>query len=448
MMFRSPFDKEATLYWSILLLNAALFMVWPLAHTIALRKLLLLLAAIAGIALLVKADYRKQIINQSWLQWMMALLAWVAFHAAFLSQNGNDAWREFLGQWLPPYIAMFAGIGVALASRQVHVTHFNRLLLFCALALPVYYLLENLVKWEQVGYLPIGYMKPGEPNFVLAGTDLKTSLTESLEWLLAFAAARMLERWRDGRTDWRWVTVYALGVMVVYVSGIKNLAILLVLNMLLIALIEGWRRGVLRWQRIMMAVVALLLVAVVAIQQSSSISKIWQRAKEDTQIAVDIDRYQHWKNFTQRGLPQNSLGETLSETYYLRVAYARAAWRDMWANPLGYGVSRKAMERLEQQRDATVSLSHAHNSFLNLALAVGLPGLILFGAAMAAALRQLHQARSGWARPAQWVIVFYLLHWLLDALERDHFFEMFLYGVALLTGLALLDDKRNDNTET
>ncbi len=48
-------------YWAILLLNVALFMVWPLAHTIALRKLLLLLSAIAGCLLLWRSAQRREI---------------------------------------------------------------------------------------------------------------------------------------------------------------------------------------------------------------------------------------------------------------------------------------------------------------------------------------------------------------------------------------------------
>lgn len=440
-------NRNNHVYWLILLLNVVLFMVWPLAHTIALRKSLLLLAAIAGCVLLWRSAQRREIFRQPWLILLVCLLAWVVLHAATLSQNGAEAWRELLGQWIPAYLAILAGIGTGLACAKVDAKRFGWLLVVCALALPVLYLLANLVKWVQLGYLPIGYMLPGEPNDVRIGTDLKMSLTFSLEMLVPFSCVRLLEHWkRTGKFTIRtvWVLPLVLALAVAIVSLIKNFLVLLVLSVALTLLVQGLRSGILNVRRLLIGTAVLVLLAALAVNSSNTIHKIWQRAVSDTRIAWDIDHYQNWKSSGKLGLPQNEFGETLSETYYLRVAYAHAGLMAALETPWGYGVTRKAMERLEQKKDPEVSLSNAHNGYLNLSCAIGLPGLILFALAMAAVFWQLKRSSSKWASPAIWMIGFYLLHWAIDPVERDHYLEMFMYVTALMLTMVILDRQKHE----
>ncbi len=378
---------------------------------------------------------------------LLCLLAWVVLHAATLSQNGAEAWRELLGQWMPAYLAIFAGIGTGLAGAKVSAKQFGWLLLVCALALPIVYLLANLVKWVQVGYLPIGYMLPGEPNDVRVGTDLKMSLSFSLEMLVPFSCVRLLEHWKTTgiftiRTIWVLPLVLALAVAIV--SLIKNLLVLLALSVVLTLLVQGFRSGVLNVRRLLLGAAALILLAVLMVNSSSAFHKFWQRAVSDTRIAWDIDNYSTWKNIGKIGLPNNEFGETLPESYYLRVAYAHAGFRAALETPWGYGVTRKAMERIEQIKDPEISLANAHNGYLNLSCAIGLPGLILFALAMSAVFGQLKRSSSKWARPAIWMTGFYLLHWALDPLERDHFFEMFMYTTSLMLTMAILDKQKHE----
>jgi len=422
-------------------------MVWPLDHTIALSKLLLLLAAIAGWDLVRRSPQRSAILKQPWLILMWCLLAWVVLHAAFLSQNGVEAWRELLGQWIPVYFAIFAGVGTGIAGMRVDAKKFGWLLLASALALPILYLLVNVVRWVQLGYLPMGYMLPGEAHDVRVGTDLKTSLTFSLEMLVPFACVRLLDHWKAvGKFTLRtvWILPLILAWAVAIVSIIKNFVLLLILSMLLTLLVQGFRSGILNTRRVLLGMLGMIMLGVVAVNGSVVIHKDWQRAVSDTRIALDIDHYQNWKNSGKFGLPQNEFGETLSETYYLRLAFAHAGLRDALENPWGYGVARKAMERIEQKKDPEVSLAHAHNGYLNMSCAVGFPALTLFALVMAAVFWQLRKSSSKWAMPAIWMTGFYLLHWAIDAIERDHFFQMFIYVMALMLTLSVMDNRKHE----
>lgn len=438
-------EKYTFLYWGILLLNASLFLIWPLAHTIALRKLLLLLSAIAGIVLLVRSKERREILSQPWLVLLGVLLAWVTFHAAFLSQNGAQAWKEYLGQWIPAYLALFAGIGVGLASTKVNNNKFGWMLLTCALALPIVYLLGSLIKWMQLGYLPVGYMSPSEPNDVRVGTDLKMSLVFSLEMMVSFSSVKLLEYWEKiGKFSLRsvWVLPIILAIAVAIISLIKNFILLLTLNVVLILLVQGFRNGVLNAYRLIAGVMSVIMFVVLLVNISNSANQIWQHALSDTRISLDIDNYQNWENFVERGLPKNEFGETLSETYYLRLAYAHAGLRASLETPWGYGVTRKAFEKIEQKKIPDAYLSSTHNGYLNMSCAIGLPGLFLFLLSMTWVVIRLNQSNSKWSRPAMWMIGIYLVHWAVDPVERDHFFELFLFMISLMLTLVLVDNKK------
>src|SRR5512139_2317287 len=118
-------SKTKNWSWAALIVCALLYLVWPTAGTIAARKLLLVMAAITGIVLWLRSEDRYAILKSPWLIFMGLLLAWVVFHAAFLSQNGSEAWSELRGQWLPAYLAVLAGIGLALASRDIDPSVFR-----------------------------------------------------------------------------------------------------------------------------------------------------------------------------------------------------------------------------------------------------------------------------------------------------------------------------------
>ncbi len=437
--------KYFTPYWNILYLHTLLFLVWPLVHTIALRKLLLLITAGIGIYMLFRHERRVAILNQPWLKLMGLLLLWTAVHAAFISQN-SDAWKEFFGQWFTVYVALFAGIGLGLVSTKVAQKKYCYILLASALAIPVAYLVVNLYEWINLGYLPVGFMKPREDNDVRLGMDLKTSLTFSVEMLAAFSSGHLLNNWKQtgrGSLGTIWMLPIILALLVGFVSESKNLIILTLLNLILLVIVQGFRNGAVTVGRLMLWIFAIVLCTTLTIQNSISANKIWKRGLSDIRISLDIDKYDNWKNFLSYGLPENEFGEELPETLYLRLAYAHAGLRAALENPWGYGVTRKAMEDIEKEKYPDIYISNAHNGYLNLSCAVGIPGLLLFVFAMIAVISQLVHSNSKWALPAIWMIGLYLVHWFVDAIDRDHFIQLFIYVVALMTTLALVD--RNED---
>jgi O-Antigen ligase len=424
-------NKKAYWPFASLFFCAALYLIWPLAHTIALRKLLLLVSAVIGVVLWIRSDDRYAILKSPWLILLALLLAWVLFHAAFISQNGTEAWRELLGQWIPAFFAVLAGIGLALASRSFDPTVFRIYLLAVLAAQPVLFLLVSVYKSIQIGHLATEFY------IGMLGTDLKTSLTFSSDMLAALACAKILESYKAGThsiKNYVWLIPIVLAMYVAIFSASLNSILLISACTFLMIVLLGYKLR----NRVLLTSIAVLalLISIYVVSFMPSAETGWKRMISNSKIAVNIDTYKNWTNFRKLGLPENEMGEQLPESFYLRVAYARAGLRAVLEHPWGYGVTRHAFERLVQQKYPDVSIANAHNGYLNLSSAVGIPGLLLFSLVLVAIFRQLKNSSSELAHPAAWMIGIYVIHWALDALERDHFFESYLFVIALLLTLS------------
>lgn len=427
-------NKKILLQLMSLFFCAALYLIWPITHTIALRNLLLLISACIGAVLWIKSDDRYAILKSPWLIFLGLLLAWVVFHVMFISQNGAEARGEFFGQWFPAYLAVLAGIGLALASRSIDPAVFRIYLLAVLAAQPVMFLLVSIYKSIQLGHLAIGFY------IGMLGTDLKTSLTFSSDMLAALACAKILEAYESDTQSSKkyvWLLPIALAMFVAIFSESLNSILLIVACIILMIVLLGYKLKIKISRR---RITVFILITVISIYAASFIPTValhWERVISNTKIAVNIDTYTNWTNFKKLGLPYNEIGEQLPESFYLRVAYAKAGLRTVVEYPWGYGVTRHAFERLMQQKYPDVSIANAHNGYLNLSSAVGMPGLLLFVLAIISIFRQLNKTNSEMAHPAVWMIGIYVIHWALDALERDHFFASYLFVIALLLTLTI-----------
>jgi hypothetical protein len=187
----------------------------------------------------------------------------------------------------------------------------------------------------------------------------------------------------------------------------------------------------------MSIVILFIAISVYVIGFMPTIAQNLERVISNSKVALNIDSYTNWTNIPKFGYPKNEMGEQLSESFYLRVAYARAGVRAALEHPWGYGVTRKAFERIEQQKYPDATISNTHNGYLNMSCAVGMPGLLLFVLALISIFWQLKNSSSELAHPATWMIGIYVVHWAIDALERDHFFESYLFVIALLLTMTL-----------
>lgn len=425
-------NKTKLWSWAALIICAVLFLIWPTAHTIAARKLLLVIAAGIGVVLWVRSEDRYAILKSHWLIFLGLLLVWVVFHAAFLSQNGSEAWGELRGQWFPAYLAVLAGIGLALAGRNIDSTVFKFSLLSILSAQTILYLLVSLFRGMQEGHMSAGYWGI---NDIKLGTDLKTSLTINAELLAALSCAMFVDSFKagvQGIKRYVWLLPIAMALYVAIFTSSLN-AIIVVSGAIGIALAIIAYKQLKRVQPWIVATIALAVVGGgYAVTTMPATKLAMQRAISNVSESVDVDKNQNWKNTSNQAVPLNSLGEKIPESFHHRIARATVGIRLIFENPLGYGVTRHAYQQLVERKypDARM-IGSSENGYINLVSAVGFPALILFMLAVISVYRGLNKSNLQWKRPIAWMITISLAHLALDAIERDHFFEIYLFLLAL-----------------
>jgi O-antigen ligase len=76
-------------------------------------------------------------------------------------------------------------------------------------------------------------------------------------------------------------------------------------------------------------------------------------------------------------VPINEKGENVSGTNYDRISWAIVAIRLLGDNPLGYGLVDRSFRHLSQKVWPESSLAQSHSGWLDFALGVGIPGVLL-----------------------------------------------------------------------
>ena len=121
-----------------------------------------------------------------------------------------------------------------------------------------------------------------------------------------------------------------------------------------------------------------------------------------------------------------------------RESDLNAALRFLSQNPLGTEVSRDAFKSLVSANYATTLVGHPHNSYLDLGISVGLPGLAIWLAFQGTLIWFGWKSFRRWKNPAGialvMVVLGFALRSLLDSIVRDHIIQEFMLTCALLIG--------------
>lgn len=428
----------------LLLVFGLLLFVLPVPGTIALRHSLL-----AVLLLVLALRYRDQwpVAARSAsapLLALGALSAWLLIQAFFISPETAWAWREIKSQWWPAILAFVSGIVLACTVRSA-----SKLVAFSVLALLAQTIFALLACFPD-------FLAQGEfPQAATRWTAGKLEISYANNLLLAFLAVELvfLALYRRAVSHlplWLLLT----GVVLVIVSnlafGARNGIIGSVLMLVSLSLVVFWRERRCLCSRRVTAGILICIGLVGAIGWISYRADArWQKLAETAAVGWDIDASKAWLDRTKHEYPVLQNGEPIDPSAYVRIAWMHAGLRLAMENPLGVGYGRNAFGHALRQH-ADTPLGHAHSGIVDLTIAAGIPGLILWLAFIGICLR------TGWRRyrdqrdPRGLILFFvtagFLGRMLLDSINRDHMLVMFflLLGT-LLPVLSDNDPKGNVN---
>lgn len=426
--------------WTLLFLSGILQLIFSLSHTIALRKLLLLATFLMAFKYFRDAFSNKQQPIRRVIIVFLLLQVWMLVIAGFVSDQPSASFFEWIGQWLPVVIAFIVGIGLANALMKSKLTD-PRVIVVMSILVPITtFLLINAIvvahEWIIAGrFLPS-----------LGGIGDHHGISGYLVALIEpILIADMFASFVKGRRILPfpvWVT-YALLIFAIYsllATTNRNGILTMVLALVICAamMISEIRKAFSPRRVVTFAISMLIAIFAIAFVAFKTDSR-WHSFIETVPIAWDIDRDLVWLNDDGSEVPLTPSGEKIDISEYYRIAWAHEGWRMLMAHPWGTEIARDTFHKLVLEKYGHTTIPHSHNSWIDLGLEIGLPGLILWGWVLWTMAQFGRRAWRKYKDPLgvalAVLVVMFAIRGLLDSIFRDHELEQFMLVAGLLFGV-------------
>lgn len=456
MTIAQPPPGSKKIAWLILLCSAGLIAIWPLPGTIAIRHCLLGVGFLASLYYL--SGSNACIFQRSaWPIWMLlTFYVWLAIHLTFFSREWELQLAELTSLWMRSFLAMPLGAGLGLILSELkkkpeYQLKKNVLEISSDVATLIFliglsgtfivffsrYLFQVHIshQWIHFPFFEIPYK--AKTPFVI-GTAL----------LLPLCFVLLLKSLQSQLNKW-WIIPAILGVALTlfgdYFANTKNgMAIFVICFLVFLAnyfLSFHWSA-----KKIFLGIpilFLLILFSAYGINQHIKRNAAWSNLTADISIAKNIDQFNWWKDDKICCAPTNANGVPVDGSTYQRTAWFVAGSQLLIENPLGYGLvhhSFGALARLKWEgfpEPIGLTRGATHSAWLDFALAVGIPGLLLVLIPLWVSWwRALH--REGlWYSYASWTIPVISFAYLTTESNEAHFIELLFFMAAFFCGLTL-----------
>jgi hypothetical protein len=428
----------------MLTLVAVLIITWTLPHVIALRNILLYTLFI-WLILAQRFDSKWRSADSILLLpslGLAALTVWLFVVAIWVDSNPARTLDGIKGEWLPAIVAFTIGglLVPTLSRRGIEPRYVMRAVFGALIVLSVAQL--TVAIW----YVLWG---GGLPGFFRGISDHKTNITYAtaigLSMLLADVMAQRTKSGLLGLSRWMQLGTFAILVATTYVSGARNGIVIALVLIIFWAFLFGINNlSFLSRRTKLLMVLGIGLCISVAAWAMIKVDDRWSRLIVTVPVAWDVDGDQSWLDPYERGMPIAEDGQPVEETAYLRIAFARVAVKLIAEFPLGIGLSKSTFKELVEKEYGKTIAAHSHNGYLDFALAVGVPGVVIWVSFLILLLRAgMVSFKAGTVSSVALLllVVGFALRSGLDSTLRDHILEEFLFISGLFLSVADVSDE-------
>lgn len=425
-------------------LLAGLYFVWPLPHTIALRFTLLTLGIAFFFFLLRRTPPRLAVArdrsHKILLGLVFSLTVWMLVNAGWISPEPEWAFQELLGQWGNALAAALFGVLAGSLIQRGRLRAAGVLLtLVLALAIHAAFLNLSAIYLWLVDGEPLRRAMgltdgPDKSNYL---TIAFLSLVLAEAYLRAFAHKRFL-----GLNTPTLLVLLGLGLAGFFLEEIRNgLAPLAVIFISLLFVYIASHRESLHPRRLAShALLALMFTTALVIFVVKTDAR-WQNTIDSARFAWQTQDNSAWlyddKPRKQTTLPN---GKPVEESSYLRTVMLKEGLAIVAEHPWGVGFGRNAFGHALKAKYGRGG-GHSHSGLLDLAIGIGLPGLIMWVSVLAYAaylgLRTFLRKRSYAGLALLLIVTTFSIRMIFDSIIRDHMLQQFMFTAALLATLSL-----------
>jgi hypothetical protein len=168
----------------------------------------------------------------------------------------------------------------------------------------------------------------------------------------------------------------------------------------------------------------------------------WQTFISDSEIALQVDKYDNWKFAQIVGQPLNAKGEPLVGSNYERISWLVVGSRLMMENPLGYGLVEQSFGHLGRQKWPDAILSQSHSGWIDWTLGMGFPGTFLILLASLLAWHQARQVDQPWGSIGRWGLFSILLLYCTTEVSQRVYIDAFIFCIAWVASMSLLPKQK------
>ncbi len=424
--------------WWLPLWLFALYFIYPIPHTIALRNALLI-SGLAGCLWVIRRD-RSSI---PWRTlgafrtsgWILAILAcWLLFQSAFISPYPDLALDMLRGDWFNELLIAITGGCAVLAARREgaeQVLTTLTLALFAHIALLLAY---QCGLWVSTGHPALGLTPFANRDYH------STLLTALIALLLADLCARIIFGTKSlAIAQCILLPMLALSYVAAWVLMARNAVTITFVMTFISAGILLFKERHKLGRRSISGTVALLLLLSVATWVGQSNDERWSGFGEAVRAAIDTKNNMAWLDEGKYARPLMADGQAVNHSTYMRLAWAKVALEQIQRYPLGLGYGHKAFGwAVNHSYNVETGHESSHSGLLDFTLANGIPGLLLWLALSAALIRSGWHAFRDRHSPAGLMLAFTVIAYLVRCLIDGHLSGFRLEMYALLVGALVM----------
>lgn len=430
-------------------LFAVLWGVWILPNTVFIRHFCLIAGALIGLYII--WPRRALLLTKAAIPiWLICLLlVWVTIHLFFIGHDYDRQLEEYTKIWKKIALSIpFAfGLGLALGSQLSNSKNTQKYwaIIYLGFLLPM---IIYFVKWIAALYLPrYGYTIP---QFLILSPDALgnpwaiprafyvffclPALAIALGQMICSIQARQFQL----ISSIVYLFAIPLTLIIFHIEG-DRLGIAYGLILIVAAIFFGFlpmlRRRQISWKVGVILLILILLSGYIATKAIQS-NPHWKSLIADAKIAVQVDRFDHWKN-RNKGYPLNELGKTVSPSNYERIAWAITGPRLLIEEPLGYGLISLSFLTLGKERWPDSDLSWTHSAWLDFALGYGLPGLFLLVGSALLVWRNSRCIDYPWRLLGAWAIPSACMVMLAKEVSSEAIINALIFLIMLMAAITI-----------
>lgn len=438
-------------YLGIIFFTLILCSVWNIPHTIGIRYLV----AMILISLLIWK--KPNLIDYLKTQTIFIILCiYLLIHIFFLSDNLTLAIKSFNQEWLKfiVFTLLGASIGTYFSSKYEKDIF---LWLGGAFSVPlIIHLILIIFKTIEVGSIPFGYAGLSESHGDLGYTALQSSI-----FLLTFI---LLGTQSKLKKSWGFFLLFCC-ILSPYLAQSRGGLIFVTFSILLItAIFYSTKFQFDKFKNIFITTIIAILICIFSIKvASAALSSKWVNMGQRIELGLMGNPIEVICGGTQKIVDELILKEIpitnelkaivddVNGGTAARLTVARAGIQLLLENPMGINGSKNAYQSaISQKCSPNINMANTHNGWLDLALALGIPGLMIFlmlfinySLTGIKALKQNNTNMMMWGLGLIATATIWILRGILDATSRDQMLEMQAFCLALFSGLIFQNIKNH-----